>query len=109
MKLPRNCSSRFLAFPELIAPFCLLLSPHCNQLLFCFLNGYVRQIEKTVIEECVAKDRVGTIYGEEKTRSTIKKRRLQKKVRVTSDTFRKSLSPNPLTIDQEARRRRSNG
>jgi hypothetical protein len=51
---------------ELIAPFSLLLSPHCNQVLFCFLNEYVRKIEKTVIEECVAKDRVGTFYGEKK-------------------------------------------
>jgi hypothetical protein len=74
----------------------------------CFLNEYVRKIEKTVIEECVAKDRGGNIYGEKKTCSTIEKVAC-KKVRVTSDTFRKSLSPNPLTIDQEARRRRSNG
>jgi len=79
MKVPRYCWSKFLAFSELIVPFCLLLSPHCNQLLLCFLNGYVRKIEKTVIEECVAKDRVGTIYGEKKKTCSTAKKLLAKK------------------------------
>lgn len=85
MKVSRYCSSRLLTFSELIAPFCLLLFPKCNQLLLCFLNGYVRKFEKKVIEECVVEDRVGTI------------------------ACAKKFKPSLLTIDQESRRRPEDG
>jgi hypothetical protein len=60
--------------------------------LLCFLNGYVRKIEKTIIEEYAVKNGVARALWREKDPLNHKESGLQS-AHALSDTFRKSLSP----------------
>ena len=76
-------------------------------MFLCFLNEYVRKIEKTIIEECVVEDRATTTNLEKDPLNHTKKVTCK---RVTDfGYFQKKLKPNLLTIDLESKRRHDDG